>query len=376
VERTFPHGADEITVVPDTRLGHPRPGTILRTNDVPSPARNAQIVADKAAQSLSFFSKRFGPYPYGSLKLTQMPGQLSQGWPGLVFLTSFCFLTPREEADLHLNSTQEIFNRLVIPHEVAHQWWGDLVGWHSYRDQWVVEALANYSALMMLETESSLDFRKIMDRYRNDLLEKNKDGEPLLSAGPVTLGERLNSSHFPNGYEAISYGRGTWLFHMLRHMLLSGETKDARERPGYEEPFVRGLRRLRERYAGKEVSTADVLSVFEEDLPSLLRYEGKKSLQWFFESWMEGVSLPHFSLQNVKYTAKAGGTFITGTIVQKDCPDSLVTAVPVYGSVEGKMRLLGTVFVDAPETAFHLSVPAGTRKLVLDPEQTLLTNPK
>ena len=377
VERTFPHGSEEITVVPDTRLGRPRPGSILRTEETPSPARNAQMVAGRAAQSLDYFSKRFGPYPYSSLELTQMPGEISQGWPGLVFLTSFSFLTPSQETDLHLNQTQEIFNRLVLPHEVAHQWWGDLVGWHSYRDQWIVEALANYSALMMLETQSPQEFRKVMDRYRNDLLQKNKEGEPLFSAGPVTLGQRLNSSHFPNGYEAVSYGRGTWLFHMLRYMLLDAESKESRgQRRQAEEPFVRILRRLRERYAGKEVTTVELLGLFAEDLPSSLRYEGRKSLDWFFDSWMQGVSLPHFSLKNVKYVPRQVGVSITGSIVQTDAPESLVTAVPVYGFVEGKPVFLGTVFVDGPETPFHLNATLGTRRVALDVNQTLLTSPK
>ncbi len=40
-----------------------------------------------------------------------------------------------------------------------------------------------------------------------------------MEAGPVTLGMRLLSSRFPEGYEAILYGRGTWLFHMLRSMM-------------------------------------------------------------------------------------------------------------------------------------------------------------
>ena len=40
---------------------------------------------------------RFGPYPYSSLALTQMPGDVSQGWPSLIFLSSFSFLTPQEK---------------------------------------------------------------------------------------------------------------------------------------------------------------------------------------------------------------------------------------------------------------------------------------
>jgi hypothetical protein len=377
MERTFPRGSEEITVVPDSRFGHMRPPSSIHVTETPSPARNAQMVADEAARAVDFFSKRFGPYPYSSLKLTQMPGQVSQGWPGLVFLTSFSFLTTDEAANLHLNVNEEVFNHLVLPHETAHQWWGDLVSWHSYRDQWIVEALSNYSALMMLEQRNPQDFRKALERYREDLLQKNKDGEITRDAGPVTLGQRLNSSHFPNGYEAISYGRGTWLFHMLRHMLLDAESKESQgRRTASEEPFVRGLRKLRDRYADKEISTEELLAVFAEDLPKTLRYEDQKSLNWFYDAWVEGTGLPHFTLQNVKYLTKPTNTLVSGTIVQKDAPDGLVTAVSVWGSVAGREVVLGTVFVDAPETPFRLVAPPGTKKVVLNVNQTILTSPK
>ena len=379
MEKTFPHGPDQIVAIPDIRM-IPKQGAVIQGPVLLSPARNAQAVADKAAQAVEFFAQRFGPFPYNSLELTQMPGQMSQGWPGLIFLSSFAFLTPAEEADLHLDPLQAAFRRLVLPHETAHQWWGDLVGWRTYRDQWIVEALSNYSALMLLETQNPAEFQKVLDGYRADLLQKNKENEPLRDAGPVTLGLRLNSSHFPNGYEAISYGRGTWLFHMLRHMLLDAETKrtskGAPSSPGLEEPFVRGLRRVRERYAGKDISTSELLAVFEEELPSSLWYEGRKSLDWFLQSWVQGTAVPHFSLQNVRFSPKTSGTLVSGVIVQKEGPSDLVTAVPVYAVLGGRQTLLGQVFVDGPETLFHLSAPSGTKKIVLDPKQTLLTSSK
>src|SRR6201993_917923 len=125
-----------------------------------------------------------------------MPGRLSQGWPGLVFLSSYAFLNPGEQAELHMEATESNLVQLVLPHEIAHQWWGDLVGWRTYRDQWISEALANYSALMMMETEKPGEVRLILERYREELLEPNKKGETLRDAGPVSLGLRLNSSHF------------------------------------------------------------------------------------------------------------------------------------------------------------------------------------
>jgi aminopeptidase N len=245
------------------------------------------------------------------------------------------------------------------------------VMWSGYRDQWIVEALANYSSMMVLESENPAQFRAAMEKFRDDLLEKNNSGIQLMEDGPVTLGTRLSCSQFPNGYDVISYGRGTWLFHMLRLMLRDAE-RTSGTRVGDDEPFIRVLRRIRERYQGKPITTRELLQAFEEELPPSLWYEHHKSLNWFYEGWVNGTAIPRFELHAVKYSDKPGATTISGVILQKDAPDNLVTSIPLYASVAGKMVLLGRVFADGPETAFHVSASPGARKVVLDPDQTLL----
>ncbi len=376
MEKDFPRPAP---VVASPAISS-RPGAepVVVQPMLPSPARNAQKVADLGARSIQFFSQLFGAYPYGSLELTQMPGRVSQGWPGLVFLSSFAFLTPEQAEELSPGAPDSGLNSLILPHEIAHQWWGDLVGWQTYRDQWIVEALANYSALLMMEGRQPDLVRRVLQKYREDLLVKNKDGEPLRDAGPVTLGLRLSSSHFPNGYEAISYGRGTWLLHMLRHMLRDAEARQtvgAGQAPP-QEPFLRGLRKLRERYAGKAITTRELLAVFEEDLPRSLWYEGHRSLDWFLQGWVEGMSLPHLSLQNLRIVRKGQAAEAAGSIVQTEAPADLVTPVPVYAVSDRGMHFLGTVLADGPQTAFRFGVPSDTKKLALDPYQTLLTSAK
>ena len=378
MEKDFPRPPAVISAPPPLA---PRPQIepLIRAPEVPSPARNVQGVADRGARAVEFFSQRFGPYPYTSLELTQMPGPMSQGWPGLVFLSSYAFLTPAQTQELTSYALEGTMNSLILPHETAHQWWGDLVGWRTYRDQWIVEALANYCALMMMESDHPNDVRKILEKYRDDLLAKNKNGDSLRDAGPVSLGLRLNNSHFPNGYEAVSYGRGTWLFHMLRNMLADAnarQSKSSDPAPGNEEPFVRGLRKVREQYAGKAISTRELVAVFEEDLPKSLWFEGHKSLAWFVQGWIEGVALPHLSTQNVKFVKKAGVVEVTGIVAQKQAPPDLVSAVPVFAVKQGKPWFLGTVMADGPETSFRFAVPPGTSKIILDANQTMLTSPK
>jgi Peptidase family M1 domain len=379
VERNFP-GAPAPQVPVDPVAPGRVPHEIMAAT-IPSPARNAMAVAEATAHAVQYYAERFGPFPYSQLAMTQMPGPESQGWPGLVFLSSFAFLTKEDRAALHMSPVRTLVEQQIPAHETAHQWWGDLITWKTYRDQWFSEGLAEYCSLMMLQERNPAGFQELMEKYRRDLVEKNKDGSVPKEAGPVTLGGRLLSSHFPGGYEAISYGRGTWLFHMLRSMLqdaaAEGSSRPGRASSPIDEPFVRGLRRLRERYAGKAISTSELLEVFAEDLPPSLRYEGKASLDWFLDGWVNGTALPRLQLQGVKLTPKAQGMIVTGTILQKDAPDSLVTSVPIYAAGPGKaLHLLGRVFADGPESSFRLSAPAGTRKLLLDPDGTILTSPK
>jgi hypothetical protein len=380
VERSFPKAPAQVMHEQPSFPGSRTTSTVVMPPPPPpSPARNAQVVADKAARAVGSYSQWFGPYPQGSLALTQMPGDLSQGWPGLVFLSSYAFLSPQEQNDLHVDPVTALLSNQVLAHETAHQWWGDLVLWSSYRDQWLVEALANYSALLVLEQQNPSQFREILEKYRRDLLSKNKDGEWLRDAGPVTLGQRLISSHFPGGYEAISYERGTWLFHMLRCMLRDAEgaprTRNAAAHP--EEPFFRALRKVRDRYAGKSVSTQEVVRVFEEELPRSLWFENRRSLDWFLDGWVNGTAMPHLEVRDVRITPKERGVSVTGVIEQQDAPDDLVTAIPVYGTTGANTTVfLGHVLADGPETSFHFNAPAGTRKILLDPRQTVLTTVK
>ena len=376
VERAFPQQQHDLTVPPDPLPRVHPPENFSRT---PSPARNVQEVSDKAAEAVRFFSHNFGPYPYGSLALTQIPGETSQGWPGLVFLSSYAFLSDEERKTMNFRPGDAILASQTPAHETAHQWWGDLVSWSTYRDQWISEGLANYCGLMLLQTKDPDAFRVVLNKYRDDLLDK-KDGLATWQAGPVTLGQRLNSSRFPDGYQAISYGRGTWLFHMLRQMLrdaqatgaLSSQVK-SENTSNQDELFVKILRQVRQKYAGREISTRQLLREFEASWPRALWFEGKPTLDWFWDGWIQGTAVPGIALKNVRILRQGEETWATGVILQREAPEDLVTPVPLYAAAPGKApALLGRVFADGVETSFRLRVPSGTREVLLDPAQTLL----
>jgi hypothetical protein len=118
------------------------------------------------------------------------------------------------------------------------------------------------------------------------------------------------------------------------------------------------------------------VQAFEEDLPRSLWYENRPKLEWFLNSWIEGTSIPELEAREIRITDKAGVTTATGVIVQNDAPDDLVTAIPVYASTTANtLVFLGEVLADGHETTFRLIAPSNARKIVLDPNQTILTAP-
>jgi Peptidase family M1 domain len=368
LESAFPQQQQQQVVVvpPLPREPRPVPPIVLAPRSAPAPASHAEAVAQRSARAIDFFARNFGPYPYSSLTLSQMPGTNSQGWPGLIFLSSYAFLSPEELRGAQVGPEATLaYSGFMQAHETAHQWWGDLVGWKTYRDQWLVEALASYSAILAYENDRAADCKQTLRNYRAELFSKNAEGEEYARAGPVTLGLRLSSSHFPDGYDVVSYGRGAWLLHMLRSMM-----RDAAG--GSDEPFLRALRKLRDRYQDREMTTSDFMRVMEEEMPDSLRYEGSHSLEWFLESWVKGTAIPRLELKDVKVVRRGAGALVTGKILQTEAPDELVTSVPVYASVGGRHVLLGRVFADGKETGFRLSAPAGAKNLVLDPYDTVL----
>jgi hypothetical protein len=343
-------------------------GAEARAGRKPDPAREAQQIADQAANTVEFLSAELDPFPYSNLEISQLPGMLSQSWPGLIYLSSTAFLSPDERRALGVRDpyVELLLSRLMLSHETAHQWWGDAVDWVSYRDEWIVEALANYSALVMLEKQHPGDMKTALNYYRGELLRETKNGI-IADAGPVTLGRRLTSSRFPDAYERVLYGRGTWLIHMLRTMLheAGGGNSDA--------VFFSALKGLLAGAANHKISTLDLQRAFEQVMPASLGYEGKKSLAWFFDSWVNGDSIPQFSLEGVRMTPAAGKLKVTGAVLQDHASRDMVTAIPMYAvDGAGKSRFLAFVFVDDAKTEFTLTAPAGTKQILLDPEETLL----
>src|SRR5215469_3027555 len=187
-----PGGMPIASGVPSTRLALAPPSL------PPSPADALKQLAKEIDSSVHFYDTFSGPFPFQNLSVSQIPGTFGQGWPGLLYISTLSFLSPDAQRRAGLTPTgQEHFTELVPYHEVAHQWWGNVVGWSSYRDQWIDEAIANYLALLFADTRGNPEHARHVCLFcnRTQLTEKSPDAdEPVAEIGPLTIGLRLNSS--------------------------------------------------------------------------------------------------------------------------------------------------------------------------------------
>jgi hypothetical protein len=342
----------------------------LPETPLPSPAEALKKLGKEIDLSVKFYETLSGPFPFRTLSISEIPGTAAQGWPGLVYLPTLSYLAQESQQRMGLNTqSQEHFTDLAPFHEVAHQWWGNIVGWSSYRDQWIDEALANYLAVLFADSQKLPDrtVRVWLERFRDRLLAKIPGiDDTIADAGALTLGTRLDSSKSPNAYEAIIYNKGAWVIHMIREML---------REPGAKNPdarFIDLLRTLQTKYAYRALSTADLRKEVEAKMTKSMDLEGGHSLEWFFEEWVNGIGIPHYRMQFTTSPAEKGVT-VRGKLFQTGVPRSFIAPVPIYArDANGHLSFLGTVIATGEETPFRFAAAAAPHKLAIDPQMTLL----
>jgi hypothetical protein len=335
----------------------------------PSPADALKQLGRDIDSSIRFYENYSGPFPFQRLGVSQIPGTFGQGWPGLLYISTFSFLPPAAQQRAGLTeSGQEHFTDLVPFHEVAHQWWGNVVGWSSYRDQWIDEAIANYLALLFADSQKNANhsLRVWLTRYRQRLVEKLTGAEqPASEVGALDLGTRLTSSKSPEGFEQIIYGKGSWVIHMLREMLRHPGAKDPDAR------FAALLHTLAGKYAYRALSSADLQREIEAVMTPAMDLEGGRSMEWFFEDWVRGTGVPHYRVEFSVHRSEKG-VVVRGKLFQSGVPRSFIAPVPLYVNAGGHSTQLGVVIAAGPETSFQFTTQAAPGKITIDPRMTLL----
>lgn len=283
----------------------------------PDPLARLQEVAADVSSAVQFFSGLFGPPALKALTVSPIPGNFGQGFPGLVYLSTVSYLDPNQRPEAERTArAQTFFSDMIEAHEVAHQWWGNIVLPAGYQDEWLSEALANYSALMYVEKKKGVKaMEDVLEDYRDSLIRRDLKGATTESAGPITWGFRLDSSGNPAARNDITYYKGAWVLHMLRRRMGDG-------------PFLKMLAELRRRYDSQTVSVAQFAALVKEFAPPRVPGGLPFNPDSFFENWVYSTGIPELKLD---YAVKgaAPAVKLSGTIAQSGVDDDFSVQVPV-----------------------------------------------
>jgi hypothetical protein len=317
------------------------------------PADRVDAISSQMLAAIEYFRSRLGDPPLKHIEVSPVTGRYGQGFAGMIYLPTLIYLNPdnvRARAGSPID--EALMGELLRAHEAAHQWWGNIVATDSYHHEWLMESLANYSALMFLESRMGLGaVQKVLDLYRLDLLEKGPDAATAESRGPIVEGRRLESFTRPEAASAVLYGKGTWIMHMLRRRL--GDAN-----------FTKMLGELRRRYEWKIITTDEFRQLCAGFLPAGAT---DKTLTDFFDQWVYDTGMP-----TLKLTYSVAGGKLTGTVTQTDAPKDFSVSVPVEIRTGAAKPIVKMVRTANGPVKFTVDVPGPSAKATLDPAWSIL----
>lgn len=285
---------------------------------------------------LQVYEGFFGPLPHQEIDIAQgrdhrgfwqAPDglvEMSAGWNSKG-LSAFK-VTPRDWI--------EDFSSYILAHELAHQYWGHVVTYPSYRDQWISESFADYSAyLYMVWTNGGAGHS---GWWRNSSVWAGR-------RGVVSLGSR-------NGglYQPLVYSRGPLVLHMFRRMV-------------GDEAFFAWMRTLVQVGRDRPVSTEDLIIIAE--------HVTGQDARWFFEQWLRNPGVP-----NLAATWREEGGEVRLTLEQSGTDTPLRLQVPVR--LVGKRRgRTADYVVNTDAASIEVTLPApkgGVKSVELDPDDGMI----
>jgi len=318
-----------------------------------STSQMADSAIAEAQNSVRIYNAYFGKLPYTRLAMTQQPAaNFGQAWPTLVFMPYTAFLDATQRTQLMgIRSGTDNFWRYVAPHEIAHQWWGHIIGWDSYHDQWMSEGFAEFSASLYVQyvRQDPKKFLDFWDNQRDRITQsgpQTRDIKPY-TIGPVTQGYRLSNAKTRAAYQFLVYPKGAYILHMIRMMFYTARDGDRR--------FQLLMKDFVQTYFNRNVSTEDFKSIVEKHMSKEMDLDRNQKLDWFFNQWVYGTEIPSYRFE---YQLGADGLTLSGRITQSGVSDNFKMLVPIYLDT-GK----GWVRVGAANVTGNASVELGNVKL-------------
>jgi len=295
-------------------------GVLSTVSMMKKPLAEAQI-------AIALYTSYFGPTPFKRLSMTQQSAcNFGQSWPELVWLPTCAFYDSTVRHQLGLDWGTRGYWKVVTPHEVAHQWWGQTVGFNSYRDQWMSEGFADFSASLFLLNvygpKGPKEFINFWNDERELLLERNAQGFRAIDAGPLTMGYRTNNSRTGGIYQRLVYPKGGYVLHMMRMMMWDRQTGD--------QHFKEMIQDFVKTYTGKAASTEDFKAMAEKHMTREMDLEKNQKLDWFFDEYVYGTALPSYQMNATFDKGADGDAIMNLKVTQSNVDEKFRMMVPIY----------------------------------------------
>lgn len=235
------------------------------------------------------------------------------------------------------------FHIPVVVHEMAHQWWGDMITCESWQDIWLNEGWASYTeALYELETSGWPAYFSYMDTmvyYGN--------GSIYVPAGDTLNVGRVFSP-------SLSYDKAAWVVHMLRGVL--GETLWQQGIDGY----------YNSEHKFGAATTEDFIQVWEASTGVELRA--------FIEDWIYGQYYPKYQFARYTEPSDSGGydSYVVVRQTQSTFPRTFHMPVDLVFTYVGGLTDTQAANVDRRSKVFKYNHPFTVTNLQLDPAGWIL----
>lgn len=232
-------------------------------------------------------------------------------------------------------SSMGAYGENTIAHELAHQWWGDLVTCSDFHHIWINEGFATYSEALYWGGKNG------EDAYHAHMASKDQNYQGSIY--------RTDTSNVWSIFNYIVYGKGAWTLHMLRHVI-------------GDEDFFEALAQYRDSFQFSHASTEDFQGVVEAVWGA--------DLDWFFQQWIYGVGKPWYDWWWIAGEPDdLGNTEVTVHINQVQPSSHPVFKMPIDLKFMGDDMDTTIVVWDSLETQqFNLTLNFSPEVLSFDPE--------
>ena len=307
----------------------------------PSDFANAANSFRDTKACMEFFEKEIGvPYPWA--KYDQVCVQ-DFNWGGMENTSQ----TTLNASTLFSNETENIrSSQGLMAHELAHQWFGDLVTCKDWSHIWLNEGFATYYTHLFAGHKDGLDeMRYGLYRDRKSLTGRSGDTTAMVNRKYNTPKEMFRK------YGFMSYSKGSWVLHMLRSQL-------------GPELFRKCVKTYLERHKHGNVVTEDLRSIIEE--------LSGNSFDRFFDQYVFHAHHPELK---ISYAWDEKTKLAKLSVKQEQKVDANVllfhVRLPVRFTVDGQ-ALDRSLHVTKPAEDFYLRLAKAPSIVRIDPDVTLL----